>query len=74
MKGYSFMWPAWSDKPYVVTPSGHMFILEVDGHIPYIRLEDIIQDIETGRATAVPAPMCSSYGITAFRIPANEGH
>ena len=53
-RGYAFHWPKWSRHPYLVSPSGKIIYLEVDGYIPYLYLDDDI-DIGPYRESALPA-------------------
>ena len=34
--GYSFHWPAWSEEPYLESPSGAIIMLRVHNNVPYL--------------------------------------
>ena len=38
--GYGFHWPAWSNKPYLESPSGHIIWLTVENKLLYLYTDD----------------------------------
>ena len=55
MDGFAFHWPNFSTRPYLVTPCGNKIELEVDGYIPYLRVEEH-DDVQAAPASIPKSP------------------
>ena len=67
--GYEFTWPAYSDKPYFVTPTGQRVELVSDQFVPYLVDKHNLLPTIASRAIACPAPLVGGASSSGDPAP-----
>eukprot|EP00975_Prorocentrum_lima_P026430 5554755-Prorocentrum_lima.AAC.1 len=59
--GFSFHWPAWSEKPYLESPAGFPVAMMVEGKIPYLTIPRDLVEPEVTKVCPVWATLGADH-------------